>query len=197
MTPTDLSPSTRSFDPKLALPYDIGHSLPYLQQSSLLFEQNSPARIQEGLYSHSPTYRSAQSTVQAPSFTFFEPFSDVPAPAPVYHPHPPHPSHHVHSSAAPISRAIYSSSSPPAPIRRIDSNRSLPAVDWRAGQSLLQQPTMPSTDWLLPEDKFKYNFGVVGHQEPLRGSFVYQQPHILSQGPVHSHEVRLIHLIPS
>ena len=152
MTPTDLSPSTRSFDPKLPLPYDLGHSLPYLQQSSLLFEQNSPARLQEGLFSHSPTYRSSQSTVQAPSFTFFEPFSDVPAPAPVYHLHHSLPSHHVHSSAVPISRAIYSSSSPPAPMRRIDSNRSLPPVDWRAGQSLLQQPTMQSTVWFLPED---------------------------------------------
>lgn len=186
MTPTDLSPSTRSFDSKLNSPYELGHSLPYLQQSSLLFER-SPGH--DNFISHSPSYRPVQPAVlpnYAPSsnFPFFEPFTDTQASGPTYH-------NHINHSSAPhtLSCSLYNSNSPPAPLppRRTDTTRAPPPMDWRLAHNVLQQPApLQSVDWLLPEDKFEYNRGT---EPPLRTSFVYQQPSPLSQGSSHGHEV--------
>jgi pumilio RNA-binding family len=154
LTPTDLSPSRPGFDPKLHSPYELGQGVPYLPQSSLLFDHTSPM---------SPSYR-PQYPPSATAFPFFEPFSEPPTPAPP-------PQSHQHYNTPPV--------------RRMDSGRPLPPMDWRLAPQQQLQPPSPS-DWLLPDDKLEYNSGAVGLDEPLRSSFVYQHPSI-PQGP--SHEV--------
>lgn len=111
----------------------------------------------------SPSYR-PQYPPSATSFPFFEPFSEPPTPA------PPIPHHYQYNTP---------------PVRRMDSGRSLPPMDWRLAPQQQQQPPL-SSEWLLPDDKLEYNSGAVGVDEPLRSSFVFQHPSI-PQGP--SHEV--------
>ncbi|KAM6501775.1 hypothetical protein JOM56_001752 [Amanita muscaria] len=70
---------------RLQKPYDLGQSLPFLPQNSLLFEQ-SP--LNETLLLSTPTspYHSEFSHSSTPTNTaypFFEPFSEPPPPNPV------------------------------------------------------------------------------------------------------------------
>jgi len=164
LTPTDLSPA-RFFDLKNHPPYELGLSHPYLPQSSLLFE--SPNRPSDSLpTSHSSSYRSSHSQssyLSSPNaFPFFEPFSEHPSPAPIIQSH---------------------YNSPPA--RRPEPSRG-PLMEWHQPQQQQQFPT--PAEWLRPDEKTgaEHSSGAVGHEEPLRSSFVYQPS---------AHEVRSKHLL--
>ncbi|KAF5385368.1 hypothetical protein D9615_000926 [Tricholomella constricta] len=223
MTPTDLSPSTRSFDANAKLqqsPYELGPAA-YNQQPSLLFEHPSPARgpyphesyIAHGhgnvhtlTHSSSPLYRApAYIPPNAPTFPFFEPFADTPAS--VYHSHGHTPAQTNSSGLAndintnntlSLPRTLYNHNASPASAPVSNRNRLPPmAMDWRL-QPQPQGQSQLSGDWLLPKDgKFDYNSGAVGHlhDEPLglRTSFVYQQQG--QQGPGHSQMHQPVHHI--
>lgn len=191
LTPTDLSPA-RPFDVKLHSPYDhvpSGH--PYLSQSSLLMENHSPVKNQDALISNpvaprSPLVQLNHLRQQAPSnnfpfFEFSEPLSSRTASGIQLNSVSPH--HNV---------ALYNT--PVAP-RRMDARVS--AMDWRMN-SLMQhhQIHQPSNqDWHLAIEKSTPDYlpnaigGGLAQEEPLRASFVYQQPPAAQ--PVQTpHEVR-------
>jgi pumilio RNA-binding family len=197
LTPTDLSPA-RPFDVKLHSPYDHlapGHA--YLSQSSLLSENNSPIKSQEALTSNPMISRSplvqlnhSRHHVPTGNFPFFDSFSEAPPPATatLFQLNPASYSH--------ASQALYNT----VPQRRMDSR--LPNVDWRMN-SLLQQhqvhtPVLKvNPDWRIPNEKVVSDYSptaVGGHsnEEPLRGSFVYQQPPG-AQSLQTTHEVRVFH----
>lgn len=210
-TPTDLSPSRSTFDSKLYSPYELTHSLPYLPQSqsqpSLLFDHSNspPSRIQESFISHSPSYSNRPSYSSQPTFIAnqqsgaFEPFSSVESQS-GYHTNPQHA-----SATHGMPRPLYNSPPQAQVSRRVDHTRQLPlppiGMDWRLAQAHGQYhqqlpPAPPSTqsDWVLSEElgslksdygKHEYITGAVCSEEPLRGSYVFQQ-----QAPqTTSHEV--------
>lgn len=176
LTPTDLSPTGRTFDVKLHSPYENNNqNHPYLSQSSLIFENGSPIKSQDGFVSTFPASRPPLAHMNHPrhqptsnTLPFFEPFSEPPTPVNTVHNH-----QNFHPSSE-LSQSLYSS---PAP-RRVDHGR-LPAMDWRLNQQIhqhQQQTTLPS-DWRLAPEKSvpDFNFNNVGKEEALRSSFVYQQ----------------------
>ncbi|KAF8971874.1 armadillo-type protein [Flammula alnicola] len=195
LTPTDLSPTGKTFDVKLHSPYEHGHSghsgHPYLSQPSLIFENGSPAKNPEGPVSNFPVSRPPLVQLnhprhQPPSNTvaFFEPFSEPPTTAPTAL------NQNIHaSSSSDLSQSLYTSPPPP---RRVEATR-LPPMDWRLNQQLQvhqhphqhqhhqqqqqQQQAPLAPDWRLASEKpvsDHYTFNV-GQDEPLRSSFVYQQ----------------------
>ncbi|KAF8640907.1 hypothetical protein AX17_000555 [Amanita inopinata Kibby_2008] len=172
LTPTDLSPA-RPFDVKLQSPYDLGQSLPYLPQNSLLFEQ-SPTRVQEPspLPTHTSPYRSqfSQSSTCLPAtnaFPFFEPFSEPPTPAPVL------PQSAFNALPNVMTQSLYNTS----PARRADT-RKPSLMDWRLAAQLQQHQPMSQSDWLLSNDRMSsdYNIGIGSHDEQLRSSLIFNQP---------------------
>lgn len=170
LTPTDLSPG-RSFDVKLHSPYEH----PYLSSPSLLFEHGSPGKDQESLVPTLPTtYRAplvhlnhAHNQHGANAYPFFEPFAEPPTPAPMaqnqIHPSPP----------SDLPQSLYNSSLP----RRVDHPRLQP-VDWRMNNQLQQQQQQSlHPDWRLASEKFTNDYTFAnGREEPLRSSFIHQQP---------------------
>ncbi|KIM38132.1 hypothetical protein M413DRAFT_76168 [Hebeloma cylindrosporum] len=171
LTPTDLSPTGRTFDFKLHSPYENSQSNPYLSQPSIIFDNGSP---KEGLVSTFPAARPPLAHANHPrhqptsnNLPFFEPFAEPPAPANTVHN-----LQNFHTSNE-LPQSLYSS---PAP-RRVEHGR-LPAMDWRLNQQLhqhQQQTTLPS-DWRLAPEKAVSDFNFnVGKEEALRSSFVYQQ----------------------
>jgi hypothetical protein len=106
-------------------------------------------------------------------------------------------------------RALYSSPPQAQISRRGDHARQHPlppvGMDWRLAhghyhQQLPPAPPATQSDWLLPEDlgslkseygKHEYNAGAVGSEEPMRGSYVFQQ-----QAPqATSHEVSYVFVL--
>lgn len=211
-TPTDLSPSRSTFDSKLYSPYELTHSLPYLPQSqsqpSLLFDHSNspPSRNQESFISHSPSYSNRPSYSSQPTFIAnqqsgaFEPFSSVESQS-GYHTNPQHA-----SATHGMPRPLYNSPPQAQVSRRVDHTRQLPlppiGMDWRLAQAHGQYhqqlpPAPPSTqsDWVLSEElgslksdygKHEYITGAVCSEEPLRGSYVFQQqaPQTTSHEPI-------------
>jgi len=181
LTPTDLSPG-RSFDVKLHSPYEH----PYLSPPSLLFENGSPGKNQEGPLNF-PSHRAplvhlnhARSQPGANAYSSFEPFAEPPTPAPVAQ-NQTHP-----SSPSDLPHSIYNSPFP----RRVDHPRLQP-VDWRPNNQLQQQQQSLHPDWRLASEKFANDFVFGnGQEEPLRSSFVCQQSP--SQPFQSSHEVSIL-----
>jgi hypothetical protein len=198
LTPTDLSPA-RPFDVKLHSPYD--HVAPvhgYLSHSSLLSENNSPIKSQEALTSNpivsrSPLVQLNHSRhvhhVPTSNFPFFDSFSEAP------------PSERrtnglqLNPASSHISQAPYNA----MPQRRMPADGRLPNMDWRTN-SLLQQHQVHSpvlkanSDWRILNEKAVSDYsptavGGHGNEEPLRASFVYQQPPG-AQSLQTTHEVR-------
>jgi len=192
LTPTDLSPA-RPFDIKLHSPYDhvpSGH--PYLSQSSLLMENHSPVKNQDALISNpvvprSPLVQLNHPRQQAPSnnFPFFEAF------------HEPLSSRaasgiQLNSVSSHPNVALYNT---PVASRRMDARVS--GMDWRMN-SLMQHHQIHQSsnqDWHLASEKSIPDYlpsaigGGHAQEEPLRASFVYQQPPAAQS--VHTpHEVR-------
>ncbi|KAF9550593.1 ARM repeat-containing protein [Agrocybe pediades] len=184
LTPTDLSPSGRSFDVKLHSPYEHGH--PYVNQQPLGFENNSPAKSQESIASanfpatrpplaHLNHLRNPGTTASNMGASpFFEPFTEPPTPSPIA-------TQHIHSlTQSDIPHSLYNSPPPP---RRTEAGR-LPAMDWRLNQNQqVHQAHFPpqhsslSTDWRHTAEKpvaSDFNFGASQAQEE-RSSFLYQQ----------------------
>lgn len=193
LTPTDLSPSGRSFDVKLHSPYENGHPvLPYVNHPSLIFESNSPIKGQERLTPSFPPSRQplihfnhTRQTPHTNAMPFFEPFAEPPTPAPGAIQN-----HHAHTSPSDIANSIYSS--PPA--RRHEHSR-VPAMDWRLNQQGLananQTQSALTTDWRHASDKQGLGFNLSAGQaqeEPLRTSYAQQQPPA-SQSFQNAHEV--------
>ena len=173
LTPTDLSPG-RSFDVKLHSPYEH----PYLSPPSILFENSSPGKDQEGLAPNLPPYRAplvhlnhARNQPQAGAnfYPFFEPFAEPPTPAPIaqnqIHPSPP----------ADLPQPLYNSPMPPR--RHCVDHARLQPVDWRMNNQMQQQQQQSlHHDWRLASEKFANDstFGN-GREEPHRSSFIHQQ----------------------
>lgn len=207
LTPTDLSPTGRSFDVKLHSPYEHAHSgHPYLSQPSLIFENGSPVKNQNIPPSNlaaprQPLVHLHHARHQGPSNpgTFFEPFAEPPTPAPAS---PQNQNIYSPPLSSDLSQSIYTS--PPPPARRMDPAR-LPPMDWRPTQQGPQhlfhqtqaqvqqgQQVSGSAEWRLvgekPAGDFAFN---VGQEDTLRSSFSYQQPST-SQSFQGSHEVSLL-----
>ncbi|KAM6498886.1 Armadillo-type fold [Amanita muscaria] len=186
LTPTDLSPP-RPFDVKLQNPYDLGQSVPFLPQNSLLFEQSPMNRVQETLplTTHTSPYRSqfSQSSTCLPTantaYPFFEPFSEPPTPAPVI---PQVASFNDLPSV--LAQSLYSSS----PGRRSES-RKPNLMDWRLASQLQRHSQLSQNDWLSSGDKSstELNLGDFGQDDPLRSSLLFRQ-HASTQNPAHVHE---------
>ncbi|KAF9478901.1 ARM repeat-containing protein [Pholiota conissans] len=190
LTPTDLSPTGRSFDVKLHSPYEHAHSgHPYLSHPSIIFENNSPSKNQDGAMQNFPGHRPpashlnhARQQVLPNAGPFFEPFAEPPTPAPTS------PTQIIHAlSPTDLSQSIYTSAPPPP--RRIES---IPPMDWRLTQQSQQLPcqvqvnALPqqtSADWRQATEKHAPDFAFNVTQEPLRSSFVYQ-----SSASQNSHE---------
>ncbi|PPQ69483.1 hypothetical protein CVT25_002047 [Psilocybe cyanescens] len=184
LTPTDLSPTGRSFDSvKLHSPYEASHAVhQFVSHPAFIFESNSPGKSQERLTPNFPSSRQPlvhlNHARQVPHSTmpFFEPFTEAATPGPTIQ------NHAQVSSPADVANSYYSS--PPA--RRVDHMR-LPAMDWRLNQG--HQPP-PPPDWRHASDKavpdFKPNV-TQNQEEPLRSSFPYQQS-TTSQSFQNSHE---------
>ncbi|KJA28308.1 hypothetical protein HYPSUDRAFT_61939 [Hypholoma sublateritium FD-334 SS-4] len=203
LTPTDLSPTGRSFDVKLHSPYEHAHSgHPYLSQPSLIFENSSPVKNQNIPPSNlaaprQPLAHLHHARHQGPSNpgTFFEPFAEPPTPAPAS---PQNQNIYSPPLSSDLSQSIYTS--PPPPARRMDTAR-LPSMDWRSTQQGPQHPfhqtqaqvqqgqqVSGSAEWRIAGEKPAGDFAFsVGQEETLRSSFLYQQPST-SQSFQGSHE---------
>lgn len=191
LTPTDLSPTGRSFDSvKLHSPYEAGHPVhQFVGHPALIFESNSPGKPQERLNPNFPSTRQPLAHLnharQAPHSTipFFERFAETATPASVVQ------GHAQVSTPPDVANSYYSS----PPVRRVDHTR-LPAMDWRLNQG--HQPhtqPQPPTDWRHAGEKAvpDFNLNVTqAQEEPLRSSFSYQQSPT-SQSFQNSHEVSL------
>uniref|UniRef100_A0A8H7Y6Y2 PUM-HD domain-containing protein n=1 Tax=Psilocybe cubensis TaxID=181762 RepID=A0A8H7Y6Y2_PSICU len=188
LTPTDLSPTGRSFDPvKLQSPYEVNHpGHQFISHPALIFESNSPGKHQERLAPNFPPPRQPLAhlnhTRQAPHSTnpFFEPFAEIATPASAVQVHA------QVTNPTDVANAYYSS----PPTRRVDHTR-LPAMDWRLNQ--VHQPhsqTQLPSDWRHASEKPVPDFNVnvaQAQEEPLRSSFTYQ-PSSTSQSFQNSHE---------
>ena len=192
LTPTDLSPP-RPFDVKLQNPYDLGQSVPYMPQNSLLFEQCPINRAQDPSPLSSQTasapYRSqfSQSSTCLPttsSLQFFEPFSEPPTPAPSA------PQSTFNTLPNAIAQSLYTLS----PTRRMESRR--PSVmDWRLASQLHQHQLLTRTqsDWVIPGEKAtsELNLGDFNQDDHLRASILFPQ-HTSTNSSSSAHEVRFI-----
>ncbi|KAF8346084.1 armadillo-type protein [Amanita rubescens] len=186
LTPTDLSPP-RPFDLKLQNPYDLGQSIQYVPQNSLLFEQSPINRAQEPspLSTHTAPYRShfSQSSTCLPttsSLQFFEPFSEPPTPAPTV------PQSAFNTLPTSIAQSLYALS----PTRRMESRR--PSVmDWRLASQLHQHQLLTQTqpDWMIPGDKAtsELNLGDFNQDDNLRSSMLFRQ-HTSANNSSSAHE---------
>lgn len=210
LTPTDLSPTGRSFDVKLHSPYEHTHSAahPYLTQTSLIFDSHgnggnvSPVKNQDGSASTFTANRPPLVQLNrhrhhghhAPQgLNFFEPFAETTTLSPANSQN-----QNIYSSPpSELSRSLYSSPPPP---RRSDVR--LPQMDWRLTQQLQgqqqqhqlhhQQQSPITPDWhLAPHDKASTDYAFnLAPEEPLRSSFTYQHsPSSNSQSFQNSHEV--------
>ena len=203
LTPTDLSPTGRSFDVKLHSPYEHPQSVhPYLSQPSLIFENGSPVKNQNIPPSNLAAPRQplvhlhhARHQGSSNPGTFFEPFADPPTPAPAS---PQNQNIYSAPLSSELSQSIYTS--PPPPARRMDTAR-LPPMDWRSTQHgpqnsfhQNQQPAQQgqqvgAAEWRIvgekPTGDFAFNFG---QEDTLRSSFLYQQSST-TQSFQSSHEV--------
>ena len=195
LTPTDLSPP-RPFDLKLQNPYDLGQSIQYVPQNSLLFEQSPINRAQDPspLSAHTAPYRSqfSQSSTCLPTTSglqFFEPFSEPPTPAPTA------PQSAFNTLPNSIAQSLYALS----PTRRMESRR--PSVmDWRLASQLHQHQLLTQTqpDWMIPGDKAtsELNLGDFNQDDHLRSSMLFRQ-HTSTNNSSSAHEVRFIAFIVS
>jgi pumilio RNA-binding family len=193
LTPTDLSPTGKSFDVKLHSPYEHTHSAahPYLTQTSLIFDSHanggnvSPVKNQDILASNVTASRPPLVQLNqhrhhghhAPQgLNFFEPFAETTLSGRANAQN-----QNIYSSPpSELSQPLYSSPPPP---RRADV-RLLP-MDWRLNQQLQGQqqhqqhhhqhsPITP--DWrLAPHDKTSVDYAFnLAPEEPLRSSFTYK-----------------------
>ncbi|PFH49040.1 hypothetical protein AMATHDRAFT_86688 [Amanita thiersii Skay4041] len=183
LTPTDLSPA-RSFDVKLQNPYDLGHPVSYLPQSSLLFEQSPNSRAQDSLplSTHISPYRSqfSHSSTCLPNtnaFSFFEPFSEPPTPAPVL------PQSALNALPNSIAQTLYNNANSH---RRLDTRRA-PLADWRLAAQ--QNSQLSATEWMLSNEKATsdYHFGAVTHDDQVHSTFSFPQS-VSSQHSGSAHE---------